>query len=53
MSYRLEIRPEALVDIAEAAAWYEKRESGLGERFAREVVLAIDSLPPNPLIEGA
>ena len=50
MSYRLEIRPEALADIAGAAAWYEERESGLGERFTREVIATIDGLLPNPLI---
>jgi toxin ParE1/3/4 len=47
---RLEIRPQALADIAEAAAWYEERQPGLGERFTREVVAAIDALLPNPLI---
>ena len=50
MSRRLEIRPQALADIAEAAAWYEERQTGLGERFTREVVAAIDALLPNPLI---
>ena len=50
MSRRLEIRPQALADIAEAAAWYEERQKGLGERFTREVVAAIDVLLPNPLI---
>jgi plasmid stabilization system protein ParE len=50
MSYRLDIRPEALADIAETAAWYEERESGLGERFTREVIATIDALPINPLI---
>ena len=50
MNYRLEMRPQALADIAEAAAWYEKRQPGLGERFTREVVAAIDALLPNPLI---
>lgn len=50
MSYRLEIRPEALADIAEAASWYEERQAGLGERFTREVIAAIDGLSPNPLL---
>jgi len=50
VSYRLVIRPHALADIAEAAAWYEERQRGLGERFTREVVDAIDALLPNPLI---
>jgi toxin ParE1/3/4 len=50
VSHRLEIRPQALADIADAAAWYEERQPGLGERFTREVVAAIDVLLPNPLI---
>jgi toxin ParE1/3/4 len=50
MSYRLDIRPQALADIAEAAAWYEEREVGLGDRFTREVIAANDTLPGNPLI---
>jgi toxin ParE1/3/4 len=50
VSPRLEIRPQALADIAEAAAWYEQRQPGLGERFTREVVDAVDALLPNPLI---
>lgn len=50
MSCRLDIRPEAMADIAEAAAWYEARQVGLGERFIREVIAAIDALPPNPLL---
>jgi plasmid stabilization system protein ParE len=50
VSYRLDIRPEALEDVAEAAAWYEERQSGLGERFTREVIAAIDGLVPNPML---
>jgi toxin ParE1/3/4 len=50
MSYRLAIRPQALADIAEAAAWYEEREAGLGERFTRDVIAIIDTLQANPLM---
>lgn len=50
MTYRLEIRPEVLADIDEAAQWYEMRESGLGAEFATEIVQAINDLPANPLI---
>ena len=50
MSHQLEIRPQAFVDIAEAAAWYEERQPGLGERFTREVLTAIDALSAHPLI---
>ena len=50
MNYRVEIRPQALADIAEAAAWYENRQPGLGGRFTREIVAAIDALSRNPLV---
>ena len=50
MSWRLEIRPAALADIEEAAAWYEQRQPGLGADFSRLVRLAINALPQNPLL---
>jgi plasmid stabilization system protein ParE len=49
VTYRLEIRPDALADIEEAARWYAEQRSGLGAEFAREVVGAIDTLLRNPL----
>ena len=49
MTYRLEIRPDALVDIEEAARWYDEQQSGLGSEFAREVIEAADTLLKNPL----
>ena len=48
--YRLEIRPDALADIEKAAEWYDERELGLGNEFARDVLHAIDTLPMNPLL---
>jgi toxin ParE1/3/4 len=50
VSCRLDIRPEAMADIAEAAAWYEERQSGLGERFTREVIAAVEALVLAPLL---
>ncbi len=49
MSYSLEIRLDALSDIAEAATWYEEREPGLGGEFVRAIREAISNLPANPL----
>ena len=37
MTYRLDMRPQAMADIAQEAAWYEEREPGLGDRFLSEV----------------
>ena len=49
MSYSLEIRPDALADIAEAATWYEEREPGLGLDFVRTIREAIGNLRASPL----
>ena len=48
--YRLEIHPDALDDIEKAAEWYDQRQLGLGNEFARDVLHAIDALPLNPLL---
>ena len=50
VNHRLEIRPQALADMSEAAKWYQEHQSGLGERFAREVITAIEALSSDPLI---
>ena len=34
---RLEFHPDAEMELGEAAAYYEERVTGLGERFGREV----------------
>ena len=34
---RLRVRPEAEVDILDAAEWYEKRGPGLGAEFVAEI----------------
>lgn len=49
MNYNLEIRLDAPTDIAEAAKWYEARESGLGREFVSAVTHTIDTLASNPL----
>ena len=50
MNWQLDIRPDALADIEEAAAWYEARQPGLGGDLARTVRQAIHTLLKNPLI---
>jgi plasmid stabilization system protein ParE len=50
VSYRVNIRPQALTDISEAADWYEEHQPGLGERFIREVIAAIDALANDALV---
>lgn len=50
MSCQLLVRPEVEADIAEAEAWYEERQEGLGKEFTRTVRDALRQLPINPLI---
>lgn len=50
MSFKVVLRPEAEVDIAEAAVWYENEQSGLGGEFVAAVMDTIDSLVENPLL---
>jgi toxin ParE1/3/4 len=49
MSYRLNIRPAAEADVAEAARWYDQRQQGLGDEFVGEVDQAIVRVLENPL----
>jgi plasmid stabilization system protein ParE len=48
MSWRLDFRPEVEDDVAEAAAWYEAREPGLGSDFVREVFEVWNRLARDP-----
>ena len=48
MSWRVEFRPEVEDDVAEAAAWYEARQPGLGAALVEELILVWDALAENP-----
>ncbi len=48
MSWRVEFRPEVEEDVAEAAAWYEARQPGLGAAFVEELILVWDALAEDP-----
>ena len=48
MNRRLIIRPEAEVDITDAALWYDEREPGLGRELISEVQSAIARALTNP-----
>ena len=48
MSWRVEFRPEVEEEVAEAAAWYEARQPGLGAVFVEELILVWDALTENP-----
>ncbi len=49
MKYRLEFRPEASADIAEAFSWYEERRAGLGAAFADELDRTLGYITGMPL----
>lgn len=50
MSYEVQIRRAAELDVAEAQLWYETQRSGLGAEFHSEVSQVIDRLAETPLI---
>jgi plasmid stabilization system protein ParE len=49
MSRRTFVRPEAQINIREAAAWYEQRETGLGQRFVGEIRQSLKTISMTPL----
>lgn len=46
---QLEFAPEARVEIIQAAAWYNERGTGLGQRFVLEVDRTIERILQHPL----
>jgi toxin ParE1/3/4 len=50
MSWRVEFAPAVEQDVAEAADWYESRQSGLGAEFVEEIIRIWDALVDYPLL---
>jgi plasmid stabilization system protein ParE len=50
LSYEVQVRRAAELDIAEAQVWYEAKQPGLGAEFRSEVSQVIDRLAVSPLI---
>jgi plasmid stabilization system protein ParE len=48
LSYEVQIRRAAELDVAEAELWYESQRSGLGGEFHSEVSQIIDRLTETP-----
>jgi hypothetical protein len=46
MSFRVLLRPEAEVDISDAATWYENQRGGLGGEFLEAVFQRLTGSPP-------
>ena len=49
MSFALNVRPEAELDIATAFAWYESELSGLGVQFLEALDDAFEKIAEHPL----
>ena len=49
MKWRIDLRPQALAELDDAAAWYEEKRAGLGRDFVREISAAISALGLAPL----
>ena len=50
MKWRIELRPAAVADLDDAAAWYDEKSFGLGQDFVKEIMVAISSLALMPLL---
>ena len=48
MSWKVVVRPEAGDD----AAWYDRRQQGLGEQFVEEILRVYDGLAVNPYLNS-
>ena len=52
MNWRVDIRPEVEMDVAEAARWYNSQQPGLGVEFVEEIIKVWDALAENPLLNA-
>ena len=50
MTHRLVFRPEADLEVNEAAEWYERRGQGLAVEFLRVLDACIESIRRNPFL---
>jgi len=49
MSFIIKFSDKALSELAEASAWYDETQIGLGERFEYDIFKKIDLIKNNPL----
>jgi len=50
VNYSISIRPDAEIDIEDAAIWYEQQRNGLGNDFLDEVQNALRKMSENPYL---
>ncbi len=48
-NHEIEFHPEARVELAESADWYEDKKSGLGDEFIDDVELKLEQILKRPL----
>ncbi len=53
MNYSYRLHPKATEDIANAYAWYEEIQTGLGERFIQTVKNKIENILSSPALYGS
>ena len=53
MSFVVQVRRAAELDMAQAQGWYEQQQAGLGAAFLSEVAAVISRLAETPLIYAA
>ena len=50
MTFELRLRPEAELELADAALWYEEQGLGLGHQFLDEALAAFSTITETPLM---
>jgi plasmid stabilization system protein ParE len=50
VTLELRLRPEAELDLSDAALWYEEQRPGLGHQFLDEVLAIFSKLAETPLL---
>lgn len=50
MSYDIQVRRAAELEVAEAELWYEAQQVGIGSQFLSEVSYVLERIAENPLI---
>ena len=50
MKWKVVARPQAQIDVIEAANWYDTHRAGLGDEFIEEILAVFDSLETSPLL---
>jgi plasmid stabilization system protein ParE len=50
MTLEIRLRPEAEIDLEDAAIWYAKQSTGLGRQFLDETLASLTAIAESPLL---